>query len=299
MKRITFYLLIVSSIGMGFLQSCQSTKSATATKMLKFNFENGKGYDYEMITKIDQEIMGQPMKMDMSYYYSMDVSADDGNMKTITTRFDRVKMNMNIAGLDMVVDSDKRSERSDNDKNPMEIMNRLFGAISGQRFVMKVNNEGKIEEITGFKEMAGAIADSLRLEGEERQEMMGKFEQNFSEKAIKGQFERILYIFPNKEVKVGDTWEKSTNVAGQMGGKYISTYKVKEIEGDMVTLEEKTKIEGETEGMEISGNVSGVLVVDSKSGLMVNADQDIIIKMNKAGAKITLNAKNKIKGKAR
>jgi hypothetical protein len=32
---------------------------------------------------------------------------------------------------------------------------------------------------------------------------------------------------------------------------------------------------------------------------MVNADQDMIIKMDKGGSKITLNAKVKIKGKAR
>jgi hypothetical protein len=298
MKRITLYLLIVSSIGMGFFQSCQSTKSATATKMLKFNFENGKGYDYEMITKIDQEIMGQPMKVDMSYYYSMDVSADDGNMKTITTRFDRVKMNMSMAGMDMVMDSDKKPGPGD-DKNPMAPVSRILGAISGQRFVMKVNAEGKVQEVTGFKEMAGAIADSLQLDGKDREEMMGEFQKSFDEKEILGQFERMFCIFPNKEVKVGDSWEKINNIAGQMGGKYTSTYTVKEIEGDIVTLEEKSKITGATEGIDMDGNVSGLLVVDSRSGLLVNADQDITIKMDKAGAKITVNAKNKIKGKAR
>jgi hypothetical protein len=239
------------------------------------------------------------MKIDMSYYYSMDVSADDGKMKTITTSFDRVKMNMNVGGMEMAIDSDKKPEGSADTKNPVEIMNRLFGAISGQRFVMKVNAEGKVEEITGFKEMADVIADSLKLEGKDREEMMGEFEKNFSEKEIRGQFERILYIFPNKEVKVGESWEKKTNVYGQMAGKYNSTYTVKEIEGDMVTLEEKTKIEAETEGIGMDGNVSGLLVVDSRSGLMVNADQDMIIKMDKGGSKITLNAKVKIKGKAR
>ena len=53
--------------------------------MLKFNFEKGKGYDYEMIINMDQEIMGQTMKMDMTTYYSMDVSEDDGSIKTITS----------------------------------------------------------------------------------------------------------------------------------------------------------------------------------------------------------------------
>ncbi len=299
MKRILFFLpVVIALFSIISFESCQSTKSATATKMLQFNFEKGKGYDYEMMMDIDQKVMGQPMKMGMSTYYSMDVTEDDGNMKTLTTRFDRFKMDMNVAGMDMTVDTDK-SATADDDKNPMQMVNRIFGAIKGQQFTMKINKEGKVEEVSGFKEMASAIADSMHLDEKERAEMIAKFNQQFNEEGIKGQFERVLYIFPNKEVKVGDNWEKSTSVTGQMGGKYRSTYTVKEIEGDMVTLEEKTKIEGEAEGADMDGKVSGILVVDSKSGLVVNADQDVVIDIKKNGQSIVLNAKNKIRGKAR
>lgn len=299
MKRVLFFFLLVTALlGIAGLESCQSTKSATATKMLQFNFEKGKGYDYEMIMDIDQKIMGQPMKMGMSTYYSMDVTEDDGNMKTLTTRFDRFKMDMTVAGMDMMVDTDKTAT-ADDDKNPIQMVNRIFGAIKGQQFVMKISKEGKVEEVTGFTEMASAIADSMQLDEKQRAEMMAQFNQQFNEKGIKGQFERVLYIFPNKEVKVGDSWEKSTSVSGQMGGKYNSTYTVKEIEGDMVTLEEKTKIEGESNEADMEGKVSGVLVVDSRSGLVVNADQDVVIDIKKNGQSIVLNAKNKIRGKAR
>ncbi|MEQ1677641.1 MAG: DUF6263 family protein [Chitinophagaceae bacterium] len=299
MKRILFFLpVMIALFSIISFESCQSTKSATATKMLQFNFEKGKGYDYEMMMDIDQKVMGQPMKMGMSTYYSMDVTEDDGIMKTLTTRFDRFKMDMNVAGMDMTVDTDKKAT-ADDDKNPMQMMNRIFGAIKGQQFTMKINKEGKVEEVSGFKEMAGAIADSMQLDEKERAEMIAKFNQQFNENGIKGQFERVLYIFPNKEVKVGDSWEKSTSVTGQMAGKYKSTYTVKEIEGDMVTLEEKTKIEGEAEGSDMDGKVSGILVVDSKSGLVVNADQDVVIEIKKNGQSIVLNAKNKIRGKVR
>jgi hypothetical protein len=242
--------------------------------------------------------MGQPMKMDMLYYYSMDVTGDDGKSKTITTHIDRVKMNMNMAGMDFNIDSDKKTAMDE--KDPMAIVNRVFGAISGRSFIIKVNAEGKVEEVSGIKEMAIAMADSLGAEGAEREKMMETFSQSFNEKGMKGQFERILYIFPNKEVKVGDTWDRVTEVSGQMAGSYKSSYTVKEIEGDMVTLEEKTKIEGESAQVEnMNGKVNGILVVDSKSGLVVNADQDITMNLEKAGQKITINAKSKIKGKAR
>lgn len=296
MKKTTWIpALALLCITMAALPSCQSTKSAASAKMLRFNFENGKGYDYEMNMEMD---MGSQMKMDMLNYYSMDVTADDGTQKTITTQIDRVKMKMNMAGMDFTVDSDA-NEKMD-ESSPLAIMNKIFGAITGRKFIMKVNAEGKVLEVSGFTEMAAAMADSMGLEGEDRQKVMASFNESFNEKGMKSQFERVLYIFPNKEVKVGDSWDRETNVSGQMAGSYKSNYVVKEIEGDMVTLEEKTKIESEGGASEsMSGKVSGILVVDSKSGLVVNADQDITMKMEKNGQQITINAKNKIKGKVR
>jgi Family of unknown function (DUF6263) len=297
-KNIIGVMLLFTIAATPLFYSCQSAKNATTSKMLKFNFENGKGYDYEMNVNMDQEIMGQKMKMDMFSYYSMDVTGDDGSMKTVTTTFERIKMDMNVAGMDISIDSDKKVA-GDEEGNPMAIMNKLFGAISGRKFVMKINPEGKVEEVTGVKELATSIADSLGLEGKEREDIVAKFNDQFGEKSMKDQFERILYIFPNKEIKVGDSWEKNTNSGGQLGGKYTSNYTVKEIEGDMVTLEEKSKIAGEEEGASMKGNVVGLIVVDSKNGLVVSSDQDMTISVTKDGTTVDLKAKNKIKGKAR
>ena len=84
-----------------------------------------------------------------------------------------------------------------------------------------------------------------------------------------------------------------------MGGKYVSTYIVSEIEGDMVTVEEKSKIEGASEAMDMKGDITGTLVIDSKTGLVVNADQDMDLTMNAEGKEIKMKAKSKIKGKAK
>jgi Family of unknown function (DUF6263) len=279
--------------------SCQSTKSSTASKMLKFNFENGKGYDYEMNMDIDQDVMGQKIKMNMLSYYSMDVTGAEGDVRTMSTTFDRIKMDMNVGGMDMNFDSDKKNDASA-DVNPIGgMMNKIFGALAGRKFTMRINAEGKVESIKGFKEMAASMFDSIGLEGSERDKAMEQFNKQFNEEGMKSQFERVLYIFPNKEVKIGDSWEKTTTAAGQMGGNYTSTYTVKEIEGDIVTLEEKSKIDGTQAGMEIKGNVKGLIVVDSKSGLVVSSDQDMNIKISKEGQSFDMKAKNKIKGKAR
>lgn len=299
MKKIAVVLLTIITVA--GIQSCQSTKSATGSKMLKFNFEKGKGYDYEMIINMDQDIMGQAMQMDMTNYYSMDVVADDGTTKTITTTYERFKMNMKVGPLDIDVDSDKPlpSMGGDGKEDPMKMVNKLFSAIKGRKFSMKVNAEGKVEEITGFKEMTRSIVDSMGVDEKMKEQMQQQFSKQFNENSMKDQFERVLYIFPNKEVKVGDSWQKTTTPGGAMGGKYTSTYTVSEIEGDMVTLEEKSKIEidGASAEMNMKGDITGTLVIDSRSGLVVSADQDMDLKITTEGKEMKM--KTKIKGKAR
>lgn len=300
MKKITVLLFVmVAGAGIAGIQSCQSTRSVAGARMLKFNFEKGKGYDYEMVMNMDQKIMGQTMQMDMSTYYSMDVKEDDGNMKTITGIFDRFKMKMNMAGMNIEVDTDKPMVGDVDSTNPLGMLDHLLGAIKGQRFNMKVNAEGKVMEVTGFTNMAQSIADSMGLKEKERTAMIEKFNKQFNEESTKEQFERFLYIFPNKEVKVGDSWQKSTTTTGQIAGTYNSTYTVKEIEGDMVTLEEKTKVNADNEQMKMNGDVTGTLIVDSKTGLVVNADQKMTVTTSVAGSTIEIKAVTRIKGKAR
>lgn len=304
MKRINLLLLAILTItGTIVIQSCQTTgKTSSASKMLKFNFEKGKGYDYEMISNMDQEIMGQEMQMDMSFYYSMDVTEDDGAIKTITTAIDRFKMKMGVGGMNLDIDSDKPLPslgKTKDGEDPMKMLNSLFGAIKGQKFIVKVDAEGKVQEVTGFENIANTIVDSMGLDEEKRQEMKQQFSQQFNSEKMKSQLGRIFYIFPNKEVKVGDSWQKSSQVMGEMGGEYNSTYKVTDIEGDMVTLSENTKVEPGEEKMKLSGDIKGTIVVDSRLGLVVNADQDMKLKANVAGKSFEIKAKIKIKGKAR
>lgn len=303
MKKIIIIISYLSLVLiMVSIHSCQSSKSLTTAKMLKFDFEKGKGYDYEMTSNIVQEIMGQSINMDMSAYYSMDVSADDGNMKTITNSIDRFKIKMGVMGFNIDVDTDKPMPslgKTADGEDPIMIVNSLFSAIKGQKFTMKVNAEGKVQEITGFENMAKTIVESMGFEGDKKEEMIKKFDQQFNAKKMKDQFERTWYVFPNKEVKVGDSWQKNSESGGEMGGKYKSTYQVKEIEGEMVTLEEKTKIYSDDEDGKVRGEITGTLIVDSRVGLVVSGEQEMKFKTTADGKSFEINGKTRIKGKAR
>ena len=181
----------------------------------------------------------------------------------------------------------------------MKMMNSILGAIKGRKFTMKVNAEGRIEEVTGLAGMAQAIVDSAGVDEKMKDMMKQQFDKQFNEKNIKEQFERVLYIFPNKEVKVGDSWQKTTTPGGPLAVKYTSTNKVTDIEGDMVTLEENSKIEGLSADMNMKGNITGSMTVDSRSGLVVSADQDMKMTIVTGGKEVKVIGKTKIKGVGR
>ncbi len=303
MKKIALLgaAILTLSLLIGF-EACQSSKTSTSTKLLKFNLEKGKGYDYEMTMNMDQEIMGQPIQMDMSTYYSMEVDADDGTTKTISTSIDRFKMKTAAAGFNLEVDTDNpvtSTLDSSGKDDPFKMVSKLFGAIKGKKFTMKVDAEGKISDITGFENMGQALVDSLDLPAEEKDKMRQQFDKQFNGDQVRSQLERFWYIFPNKEVKIGDTWNRTMDLNGDMPGKYNSTYKVTEIEGDIVTLDEKTKVDSEQEKMKLTGDITGTIVVDSKLGLVVSANQDMNMKAEASGMSFDIKGKIKIKGKAR
>jgi hypothetical protein len=301
MRKIIVALLMISGlVSISTWQSCQSTKSAAASKNLKFNLQNGKAYDYETTINIDQEIMGQKIQADMSTYYSMEVTGDSADIRTMVATIDRFSMKTGAGGMNVEIDTDKPFKADGSEKDSaMGMINKLFSAIRNQKFTMRVNAEGKIIEVTGFENMASSIVDSLGLGGEEKDKMTEQFNKQFNGEQVKGQFERFWNIFPNKEVKVGDTWTRSSNLGGTMPGTYNSTYTVKDIEGDMVTLEEKTKVDTKEEKVMLKGDIEGTLVIDSRSGLVVSADQDMTMKADAGGMSFEIKGKTKTKGTAR
>ena len=237
--------------------------------MLKFDLQKGKGYNYDMSWNYDQDVMGQNVAMNMGAGYSLDIIGDDGNIKTINGEFKNFKMNMKAMGMEINIDTDKpvKNEIEDSTaiaENISNKMNKIFGLITGKKFTMKVNREGEVLDVSGFDQMLSSIADSSGMDEEQRQKVMQTINQQVNEKEIKNRFADIFYIFPQKEVKVGDTWEKEYETSSsKMPVKNHSVYKVKEIEGDMVTIAARTDMISSDENIKVDGKQTGTLIVDS------------------------------------
>lgn len=302
MKKTAFLVLAISIVcSMFIISSCESSKSS-ASKLLKFNLQKGQGYDYDMITGFDQEIMGQQVKMDMNMGYALDVSADDGNIRTVNTEIKGIKMDMQMMGMKFSIDTDKPASEADTTQVPGKIsytFSKLGEAMKGKKFEMKVDKEGKIIEISGFDQLFSSLADSTHMEPDERSKALRSLKEQMNDQETKDQFTELFSIFPQKEVRVNDTWEKDYQTTGKIPAKNHTVYKVKDIDGDMVTLSAKTDIQSSDTNMKIDGTKNGTIIVDSRNGLVVNADYIYEITFNASGFSFTLKGKQKVKGTKR
>lgn len=281
--------------------SCQTASKTSAPKLLKFNLEKDKSYEYNTVWDLVTNMMGVPTTVTVYGTYSMNVSGDDGQVKTLTAMYKNIRMKMKVMQMTLEMDSDKPDAPVDTTimkANPLAGMNKMLAALTGKPFTMKVDAEGNVLELTGFDAVIKDMVAAMEIDEERKQKALASMKDQFNEQELKDQFAQIFTIFPNKEVKVGDSWEKRFTAGGKMKANFITTYTVKEIDGELVTLKTKSRIEPVAGELEISGEQTGDVIINSKTGLIVNAKYEQDLKGNVQGKPITISGKGTINGKA-
>jgi hypothetical protein len=148
-----------------------------------------------------------------------------------------------------------------------------------------------------MKEMAEKMMASMNLGDQFKATIQQSFDQQFNDASMKEQFERAFFIFPGKEVKVGDSWVKEHSTPGGVGA-FKTNYTVKEIEGDIVTLDVKSEFSDAGDG-KMKGTQEGEMTVDANSGLILESDLDMNIEAEESGQKMEMKGKIKIRGRER
>lgn len=293
---------VIAAITIIAIQSCKDGKVAGG-RVLKFDPEKGKQYEYEIGWELDQQMMEQNHQINITSGYLLDVIDEKDNIKTLRATYRSFKMYMNIMGMEIKVDTDQPSEpveQADLKANPLGRMDKIFAGIKGKEFIMKVDDEGKVLEVSGFDKIVNEMIDSIGMEEDAKLQVQASLQDQFNGQVIKDQFAQVFSIFPGKEIKTGDSWEKTIQTGGRMPADYTTKYTVKEMEGEHITLTAQTNIKQVANSdMEIKGVQNGHLLVQGTTGLILSAEFDQDIATKSQGIDITIRGKGKIKGKAK
>jgi Family of unknown function (DUF6263) len=292
------FLLLLPVLGMVILNGCKSAAGTNASSELKLKLEKGKIYDYTFDFDINQQAGGQEVKSKMLMAFSVGVTAEEGDNKIMKLTYERIRMEIGSAAGGTTVDTDSPvPSDADVKANPMLMMNKMFAAMKGKTITMKANAAGDVLEVTGFEELINSIISSMGIDDMIKEKVRGQLKQQFNDKSVKDMFAQAFGFLPNKQIKVGDTWEKTINLPGATEMATKTTYTVKSIEADKATLDMVSKISSGTSGM--SGDQTGIMVVDMKSGLMISSDFTQNMKMSSNGTEMVMVNKGKVSGKVR
>ncbi len=279
---------------------------------LRLNLKKGQVIRMRMINeqKIHQVIQGMEQSMDqvIGMGITLDVKDvdDDGNAG-IYASYHWIKFTQEGGPVSIVYDSDDP---------PAEIhpSAKMLAALKGNGFMMRVNPLGKVLSIKGAEEMLKNAMEKADLPpGPETDAIKQNLAQQFSDEALKKNWENMMAFYPDEPVGVGGRWNIKGEGAGAFSMTLYNAYVMEKLEKDTAVLRvESTLITGgngepiRVGAMEmkhsLKGRQRGTIHLDLETGFTRSAEmtQNIsgTIEMDVGGGKIIkwpIKIKTKVK----
>ena len=176
----------------------------------------------------------------------------------------------------------------------------------GQSFKLAMTPKGEVTKVDGFKQMVESLSNRISVPDNMRDQMKKQMGQSFNEDQIKQSFAQGFSVYPDKPVKVGDSWTKNMDkTVSNMKMLQEIKYTVKEIKDNSVLLDMAGTLKSATASdtaatmvkMDMSGDEKGTLEIQRSTGMVSHGNIDMTMKMNTAGHPMNMKMKITMEGK--
>lgn len=193
------------------MASCQSKKV-----LLQLDLAEGDTYYQKstMDSHISQVFGENTIDIDMGIVgdMSLKVVAEENDYYIMEAKFERMSMEMTMPMMNMAISSE------DADKPDSNPLSKMFGRMADKPFTIKMNNKGKILEVSGMDEAFSSAVDEIAAElgDDQLDKVKAQMKQNFGKNGMLGNLQLTSPIFPENKVAPGDTWNAS--ITSSMNG---------------------------------------------------------------------------------
>lgn len=277
---------------------------AQKTYILKQNFPVGKKYDFTMVSDqiINQKIGDQNINMTQVIGTDYTFGIRNGNdlEKEIDVFYKHIYLKSLVG--------DKTGMNMDSDDQDTSKINP-FRKLKNASFSMVMLPDGSIKSVTGLEKMIIGMAASTSNNPAIVESLKTSLGKQFSAETLKSTMEASLKIYPDKAIKVGDSWTVNATMKMAMPVETSTKYTLKEVKNGIAYL----KIEGsqvskgnfEMMGNKMETNLVGTNNGDAElnieTGLILNSHIRVELAgtMNSMGQNINFNLQgiNKVVGK--
>ncbi|KQN37991.1 hypothetical protein ASE92_00655 [Pedobacter sp. Leaf41] len=247
--------------------------SAQKTYVLKQNFPIGKKYTFSMVSDqiINQEISGQKINLNQNIGtdYIFDIRNGDNMSKDIDVVYSRIFMKSSGMGNTMMMDS--------NDPDTTKV--NPFRGIKGASFRMEIAPDGSIKSLTGIDAMLNKMTFRMSKDSSVIRSLKTSLAKQFNSEGMKQTMESSLKIYPEKPVKIGESWTVDTKMQMTMPIETITKYTLKEVKNGVAYLNISGSLtsKGDFETMgnkmqtDLTGTNNGDVELDMKTGLILKS----------------------------
>lgn len=240
-----------------------STIQAKAKVLLRLNLQKGSVYTMNMqaTSDINQEMMGQNMKinqkMEMIFTFKVTDVLPNKNFQ-IQYTMDRMKMDMDINGNPISVDSQKPDENSP--------LGPVLKAINEMKITFELTPLGKVLQVGGLDEVAKKIAANPQMA---QSMQMFSNQENFRSFA-----EQTFSYIPENKVGKGDKWSTQFKLPSLMDTNTTMNFEVASVTKDRMELNVSSdvNVQGPIEqngmkmDMNMTGTQTGTMTIDTSDG---------------------------------
>jgi hypothetical protein len=204
----------------------------------RYQWKKGVPVKYRVVQQSTTTLTGLPggmdnLTIDQSTSQTLTSVADDvaaDGTTTLRQTVDAIKMELNSPVLTMAFDS-ANPEANPNPTNTM--LKNIFSQLIGQSYTVTMAATGEVKKVEGISQLAEKMFKNVgqdpMLSG-----MFDGMKANLSDDAMKNLFTQSFAQFPDKPIKVGDSWNGQVSTANPMLGTLVTSLKstLKSIDGD-------------------------------------------------------------------
>jgi hypothetical protein len=222
----------------------------------------------------------------------------------ISSTYDAIRFKMNAMGMDMGYDSKNVGDTlKESTMNGM--FRKIFSSMIGKTFKMTMTPKGDVTKIEGLAELVQSMSESIDVPENMKEQMRKQMASSFNDEQVKQSFTQGFGVYPEKPVKVGDSWNR--NLSRDMNNMKMNVdvkYTVKEINDKSVMLDLTGTIKSASGAdsvsavkVDMTGDQKGTMEILRSSGLTKQGNIDMNMKMTAMGNPINVKANITIEGK--
>ncbi|MDE5526596.1 DUF6263 family protein [Elizabethkingia meningoseptica] len=247
---------------------------------LKYKLEKGKTYPFVLSQKDVQSMtMGdksQSNTNETTDNITFTVTNFDKGIYDMDVHFISKKQVGNTQGQSISVDTDGAEPKNEN----LKIFWKVNKALMGNTLKMKMNESGNIISFEGFDPIYAKVTTAVNgavKDANQRKALIEGFKQGFSDNALKAQFKANINLFPEKGLKIGQSFSESANLSPDGKLKSTTTFTLAKVENGIAEItvkggvpkkSDKQSQNGVTQTVSLQAVQSGSLKLDTQTGWM-------------------------------